>query len=92
MVTIHKVGMDLILQDGQVVAMGDVDADNVLDLVVGAGKAAASMALAVEKNWPGELSGLVVTRYGHTPPRPEGLPARTISSAGKTKAERLEGS
>ncbi len=37
-------------------------------IVVGAGKAAASMALAVEKNWPGELSGLVVTRYGHGVP------------------------
>ena len=34
-------------------------------LVVGAGKAAATMAQAVEENWPGELSGLVVTRYGH---------------------------
>ena len=36
-------------------------------LVVGAGKAAAAMALAVEQNWPGdsELDGLVVTRYGH---------------------------
>ena len=35
--------------------------------VVGAGKAAASMALAVETRWGGEceLSGLVVTRYGH---------------------------
>jgi glycerate 2-kinase len=37
-------------------------------LVVGAGKAAASMARAVERNWPGELSGLVVTRYGHGVP------------------------
>lgn len=38
-------------------------------LVVGAGKAAASMALAVEKAWPDEpLSGLVVTRYGHGAP------------------------
>ena len=37
-------------------------------LVVGAGKAAASMALALENNWPGELSGLVVTRYGHGAP------------------------
>ena len=37
-------------------------------LVVGAGKAAASMAQAVERNWPGELSGLVVTRYGHGVP------------------------
>lgn len=33
-------------------------------LVLGAGKAASAMALAVEQNWPGELSGLVVTRYG----------------------------
>src|SRR6202044_4249307 len=36
-------------------------------VVVGAGKAAASMARAVEAHWPDEkpLSGLVVTRYGH---------------------------
>lgn len=37
-------------------------------IVVGAGKAAASMALAVERNWPGDLAGLVVTRYGHGAP------------------------
>lgn len=35
-------------------------------VVVGAGKASAAMAKAVEDAWPGaELSGLVVTRYGH---------------------------
>lgn len=34
-------------------------------IVVGAGKAAASMAAAVEANWPGPIEGLVVTRYGH---------------------------
>ncbi|MBB2920649.1 glycerate kinase type-2 family protein [Cupriavidus alkaliphilus] len=34
-------------------------------VVIGAGKAAAAMAQAVEANWQGELSGLVVTRYGH---------------------------
>jgi glycerate 2-kinase len=34
-------------------------------IVVGAGKAAASMAKAVEDHWPGALEGLVVTRYGH---------------------------
>jgi glycerate 2-kinase len=36
-------------------------------LVVGAGKAAASMALAVEQNWPADapLAGLVITRYRH---------------------------
>lgn len=40
-------------------------------VVVGAGKAAAAMARAVEKNWAGDLdklSGLVVTRYGHGMP------------------------
>ena len=34
-------------------------------LVLAAGKAAASMARAVERHWPGDLSGLAVTRYGH---------------------------
>lgn len=36
-------------------------------LVVGAGKAAASMALAVEQHWPANapLDGLVITRYRH---------------------------
>jgi len=36
-------------------------------LVLGAGKAAASMALAVEQNWPAAapLDGLVITRYRH---------------------------
>jgi len=37
-------------------------------IVLGAGKAAAAMALAVEDNWTGPLSGLVVTRYGHGVP------------------------
>jgi len=43
-------------------------------LVVGGGKAAASMAVAVEAHWPADapLSGLVVTRYLH------GLPTRRI--------------
>ena len=34
-------------------------------IVVGAGKASAAMARALEDHWPGPLSGLVVTRYGH---------------------------
>ena len=34
-------------------------------IVIGAGKAAAAMAHAVESNWSGELSGLVITPYGH---------------------------
>jgi hydroxypyruvate reductase len=37
-------------------------------LVIGAGKASAAMARAFEEHWPGELSGLVVTRYGYGVP------------------------
>jgi len=37
-------------------------------IVVGGGKAAAAMAAAVEAHWDGPLTGLVVTRYGHTVP------------------------
>jgi hydroxypyruvate reductase len=37
-------------------------------IVVGAGKAAASMAAAVEAAWRSPLEGLVVTRYGHGAP------------------------
>ena len=37
-------------------------------VVVGAGKAAAAMAQAVEDHWDGALEGLVVTRYGHSVP------------------------
>jgi glycerate 2-kinase len=37
-------------------------------VVIGAGKASAAMARAVEDHWQGELSGLVVTRYGHGVP------------------------
>src|SRR5262249_20594313 len=43
-------------------------------VVVGAGKAAASMALAVEQSWPADkpLEGVVITRYGH------GLPTKRV--------------
>src|SRR5688572_6368612 len=43
-------------------------------VVVGAGKAAAAMAAAVEARWPAHaaLEGLVITRYGH------GLPTQRI--------------
>lgn len=43
-------------------------------IVVGAGKAAASMAVAVEQHWPKDaaLDGLVITRYQH------GLPTERI--------------
>ena len=37
-------------------------------VVIGAGKASAAMAQAVEQNWPGPLTGLVVTRYGYGAP------------------------
>jgi glycerate 2-kinase len=47
-------------------------------IVIGAGKAGGSMAQAVEALWPADkhLEGLVVTRYGHIPPRPDGLKQR----------------
>jgi len=43
-------------------------------VVVGAGKAAASMAAAVESHWPADaaLQGIVITRYAH------GVPTRRI--------------
>lgn len=43
-------------------------------VVVGAGKAAASMAFAVEQSWPADkpLEGVVITRYGH------GMPTRRV--------------
>jgi glycerate 2-kinase len=34
-------------------------------VVVGAGKASAAMAHALEEHWRGALGGIVVTRYGH---------------------------
>jgi len=37
-------------------------------IVVGAGKASAAMAAALERHWPGPLEGLVVTRYGYAVP------------------------
>jgi hydroxypyruvate reductase len=37
-------------------------------IVLGAGKASAAMARAVERHWDGPLEGLVVTRYGHAVP------------------------
>ena len=37
-------------------------------IVIGAGKASAAMARAVEDHWSGPLSGLVVTRDGHEEP------------------------
>jgi hydroxypyruvate reductase len=43
-------------------------------LVIGAGKAAAAMAAAVESVWPAQaaLAGIVITRYGH------GMPTQRI--------------
>ena len=37
-------------------------------LVIGAGKASAAMAKALEEHWPAPLSGIVVTRYGYAVP------------------------
>ena len=69
-------------------------------LVLGAGKAGGAMAQAVEALWPADkpLSGLVVTRYHHTPERPAGLPSRievveaahpVPDAAGLAAAERI---
>lgn len=44
------------------------DAPKGRTIVIGAGKAAAAMARAVEDHWHGSLEGLVVTRYGHGVP------------------------
>ncbi|WP_066456104.1 glycerate kinase type-2 family protein [Castellaniella caeni] len=37
-------------------------------IVIGAGKASAAMAQALEQHWPGPLEGVVVTRYGYAVP------------------------
>ncbi|HBS24247.1 MULTISPECIES: glycerate kinase [Thalassospira] len=37
-------------------------------IVIGAGKASANMAQAFENAWDGDMTGLVVTRYGHAVP------------------------
>lgn len=37
-------------------------------VVIGAGKASAAMARALEQHWEGPLEGLVVTRYGYAVP------------------------
>ena len=69
-------------------------------LVLGAGKAGGAMAQAVEALWPvnAPLSGMVVTRYDHTPPRPAGLTQRikvveaahpVPDAAGLAAAERI---
>lgn len=72
------------------------DAQGGRTVIVGAGKAAAAMARAVEDHWRGDperLSGIVVTRYGH------GMPTRRIEvveashpapdSAGQVAAARI---
>lgn len=62
-------------------------------VVIGAGKASAAMARAVEDHWSGPLSGLVVTRYGYAVPceRIEVVEAAhpVPDAAGQVAAERL---
>lgn len=63
-------------------------------VVVGAGKSASVMAAAVEEAWPDqELSGLVITRYGHAVPtrRIETVEAShpVPDAAGKAAAARV---
>jgi hydroxypyruvate reductase len=64
-------------------------------LVIGAGKASAAMAKALEDHWPGAVAGLVVTRYGY------GVPCERIEiveaahpvpdAAGVAAAQRMVG-
>jgi len=62
-------------------------------IVIGAGKASGAMARAVEDNWSGPLSGVVVTRYGYAVPceRIEIVEAAhpVPDAAGLAAAERL---
>jgi glycerate 2-kinase len=62
-------------------------------IVIGAGKASAAMAAAVEAEWPGALEGLVVTRYDHAVPceRIEIVEAAhpVPDQAGETAARRI---
>ncbi|MGJ7916275.1 glycerate kinase [Massilia sp. LXY-6] len=62
-------------------------------LVIGAGKASAAMARAVERSYPGKLEGLVVTRYGYAVPceRIEIVEAAhpVPDAAGERAAERM---
>src|SRR5580765_1330295 len=62
-------------------------------IVIGAGKASAAMARAFERRWAGEVSGLVVTRYGHAVPteRIEVVEAShpVPDAAGRDAAERM---
>src|SRR5690606_13432765 len=72
-------------------------------VVIGAGKAAAAMARAVEENWPdvdgAPLEGLVVTRYGHAVPcrgvevgeAADPLPARAGRGAARRILDRVQG-
>ena len=69
-------------------------------VVLGGGKAGGAMAQALEALWPVDqpLSGLMVTRYHHIPPRPPGVPERielveashpVPDAAGLAAAERI---
>ena len=70
-------------------------------LVLGAGKAGGAMAHALDALWPlnAPMSGLVVTRYGHTPARAEDAPPTRIEvveaahpvpdAAGQAAAQRI---
>ncbi|MEM1160942.1 MAG: glycerate kinase [Pseudomonadota bacterium] len=62
-------------------------------VVIGAGKGAAQMAAAFESLWPGDLTGVVVTRYGYACPtdRIEVLEAAhpVPDAAGLAAGERL---
>lgn len=78
-ITVPEQLLDIMFRAATDAALPDVCVPNHLPprpkgrtVVIGAGKAAAAMARAVEDNWDGEIEGVVVTRYGH------GVPTKTI--------------
>lgn len=50
-------------------------------VVIGAGKASAAMARALQAHWPADqpLDGVVITRHGHVPPFPADAPPDRIT-------------
>lgn len=77
--TLYRTAVDRALP-GRLIAAQLPPAPKGRTVVIGAGKAGGSMALALERHWPrsAPMSGLVVTRYHHAPPEWSELPDRRI--------------
>src|SRR5450830_1752508 len=68
LLSLYQTAVDAVSADKCLPAFLPTPPTNGRTIVIGAGKAAAAMARTVEQHWQGELSGLVVTRYGHGAP------------------------